>query len=257
MIDTHSHIFDEQFDDDRPEAIKRALEAGVENIILPAIDSTTHQKLIDTSLEYPGICIPAMGLHPTSVNDNPQWREELATIERYFDELPVSFCAVGEVGLDLYWSRDYLDHQLEALRFQIEIAIKADLPLIIHTREAWDEMFDLLRPFAGKIRGVFHSFSGTTEHWKTIRRLDNLRVGIGGVITYKKSYLKNIVREIPLEFILLETDSPYLPPVPYRGKRNESSYLPIIAHAIAEAKNITAEDVSSATTSTARRLFNL
>lgn len=257
MIDTHSHIFDTQFDTDRGEAMRRAVDAGVEKIILPAIDSASHEKLIRTAIDYPGVCIPAMGLHPTSVNDNPAWPDELAIVEEYYREPPVRFYAVGEVGLDMHWSRDFLEQQIEAFVAQIELAVTYDLPLIIHTRDAWDEMLAVMKPYAGKVRGVFHSFSGDAGHWEAIRRMGNFMVGIGGVVTYGKSNLRETLTRIPMEYILLETDSPYLPPVPLRGKRNESSYLPIIARAVAAVKGITTAEVDRITTANAKMLFNI
>ena len=257
MIDTHSHIFDEQFDVDRRQAVARAVEAGVERIILPAIDSSSHERMLDTAAKYQNVCVPAMGLHPTSINGNPAWRDELATVEKYFRELPAAFCAVGEVGLDLYWSRDSLDWQREALAAQVELAIRADLPLIIHTRDAWPEMLDLLAPYSGRVRGVFHSFSGTAREWEAVRRMDGFMTGIGGVVTYKKSGLKELLHDIPIEKILLETDSPYLAPTPHRGKRNESAYLPVIVGAVAEAKGLTIPEVDRITTDNARALFGL
>lgn len=257
MIDTHSHIFDSAFDEDRSETIQRAINAGVERFILPAIDSESHNQLIDIVRKFPNLCYGAIGLHPTSVNDNPEWRTELALVERYLAEEPLKWVAVGEIGLDLYWSRDFLTEQSEAFITQVEMAINHDLPLIIHTRDAWDEMMEVITPYAERTRGVFHSFSGEPRHLDAITRMKNYYIGVGGVVTYKKSALPGMLRDFPLERILLETDSPYLPPVPHRGSRNESSYLNLVAEKIATIKEISVEDVKKITTNSAIKLFFL
>lgn len=255
MIDTHTHIFDEAFDADRDQVVTRATAVGVQKMVLPAIDSQSHDRVIDTVKKFPNICYGAMGLHPTSVNDNPNWREELAIVEKYLAEKPLEWVAIGEVGLDLYWSRDYLQEQTEAFRRQIELAARYDLPLIIHTRDAWDEMMEVIAPYATTTRGVFHSFSGEERHIEKILNMDTYYIGVGGVVTYKKSNLPEMLTDIPLERIVLETDSPYLPPVPHRGKRNESSYLELIAARLADIKGTTIEDVKKITTNSAIKLF--
>lgn len=258
LIDTHSHLFDSQFDEDLPLVLERAAQASVVGVILPAIDSSSHEAMLRLAESYPNSCFPTMGLHPTSVNDNPCWLEELDLVRAYLCDPRYHFYAVGEIGLDLYWSRDFMQQQIQALIFQIELAIEHNLPLILHVREAWDEILDLLTPYAGRVRGVFHSFSGSVEHWNKIDKLfPEFMVGLSGPLTYKKSQLPDIVKLIPLERIVLETDSPYLPPVPYRGKRNESSYVTLVAEQVARIKEVDIEQVAAVTSDNARRLFAL
>lgn len=257
LIDTHTHIFDSAFQDDRAQVVERATLAGVVKMVLPGIDSQSHQSLIDTVRQFPGICYGAIGLHPTSVNDNPQWQRELEVVGELLEQKPLEWVAVGEIGLDLYWSRDFLDRQIQVLTHQVELAILNNLPVIIHTRDAWDEIIEVLQPYLGRFKGVFHSFSGELSHLEQLLRYDDIYIGIGGVVTYKKSNLPDIIATTPLERILLETDSPYLPPVPYRGKRNESSYLHLIAHRIAELKQIDVAQVAQVTQSNAQRLFKI
>lgn len=241
MIDSHTHIFDKAFDGDREAVIQRAAAEGVERMILPAIDSASHGALIECLDKYPSVCFGAIGLHPTSVNDNPAWEKELELVVSFLECHSGRWVAIGEVGLDLYWSKDFLKEQQHAFVKQIELALAKNLPLIIHTRDAWDEMITLTEPYIRDMRAVFHSFSGQEHHLSKILQYDNIYIGMGGVVTYNKSALPELLKDVPLERILLETDAPYLPPVPYRGKRNESSYLPLIAAKIAEIKG---EDVN-------------
>lgn len=271
LIDTHSHIYCPDFDTDRNEAVLRAQEVGVEVFILPAIDSESNGAMFRMSREVPN-CYPLIGLHPTSVNDNPQWRTELAEVERLLAacnggkssapigsaERPVErFWGVGEVGLDLYWSTEWKHEQEEAFRRQIELSIEYNLPLVIHTRAAWEPMLDLLEVYKGRVRGVLHAFSEGIEVYERIQRLGGFMVGIGGVVTYKKSALIESVPVMDLADIVLETDSPYLPPVPFRGKRNESAFLIYICNRVAELKGVTPEEVAEATTQNAKQLFGL
>ncbi|MDR0954187.1 MAG: TatD family hydrolase [Rikenellaceae bacterium] len=257
-IDTHTHLYDERFDGDRGEAIGRATQAGVSRLFLPATDSASHGALIALAKAYPARCYAMMGFHPTSANDNPRWREELELVARLLDEAPVPFYAIGETGLDLYWSRDFLREQEEALRFQIELALSHDLPIVLHVREAFEETIALLSDYRTRgLRGVFHSFAGTTDHYRRMRTLGDFRFGIGGVVTYKNAKLAPVVAEMELADLVLETDSPYLPPVPHRGERNESAYLPLIATKIAELQGISPETVAQTTTETALRLFRI
>lgn len=257
FIDTHSHIFDTKFDEDFKEAMERAHSVGVTRQLLPAIDSESHAALLKRVEEHPGALFAAMGLHPTSVNDNPVWRDELEIVREYFNS-GRRFYAVGEVGLDLYWSRDFLSEQQEALKAQIEIAIDHSLPLIIHTRDAWSEMIELLKEYRGAaLRGVFHGYSSTVEDYIALSEMGDFYVGIGGVVTFKKSTLAEVVAEIPLDRILLETDSPYLAPHPNRGKRNEPSYIPLIATKIAQIKDLSIEEVAEQTNRNAEALFGI
>ncbi|MEG1606604.1 MAG: TatD family hydrolase [Mucinivorans sp.] len=254
MIDTHSHIFDEAFDADRAQVIARAVEAGVELMVMPAIDSQSYARMFEVARCYPN-CRPTIGLHPTSINENPRYKEELSLVRTIARNSPCPLVAIGEVGLDLHWSSDFLAQQQYALCYQIELALELKLPLILHTRQAWEPTFEILDNYDTAC-GVFHSFSGEAESWRRIEPM-NFYVGIGGSVTYKKSLLPKILPQIPLERILLETDAPYLTPQPYRSERNESCHLNIVAARIAQIKGVTLEQVQHVTTQNARRLFNL
>lgn len=259
LIDTHSHLYDTAFDADRDQALARAAEAGVEQLLLPAIDSQSHGPLLELCRRNPGRCRPMMGLHPTSVNDNPRWREELALVARYLETPPEGihrFCAVGEIGLDFYWSRDYRAEQIEAFRQQIDLARRFGLPVVIHTRDAWPEMVALMREYTG-LRGVFHAFSDSVESYRALRDCGDLVFGIGGVVTFKNSALAQVVQQMDLHEIVLETDCPYLTPAPHRGERNESAYVRYICEKVAQLKGLTPEQVAEATTANAERIFNL
>lgn len=257
LIDTHSHLYEPEFDTDRAEAMERAAAAGVERLLLPAIDSESHERLFEMCRRWPERCFPMMGLHPTSVNDNPAWREELALVEKHLENSPVGeFCAVGEIGLDFYWSNDFRAEQTEAFERQIELALQYNLPIAVHTRSAWAEMCEVIEHFRGRgLRGVFHAYSDGVETYRRLHECGDFLFGIGGVVTFKKSPLAEVVREIPLEKLVLETDCPYLTPVPFRGQRNESAYVRYICDKIAEIKGITPEQVASQTTANAERMF--
>ena len=261
LTDTHSHLYEPEFDTDRSAAIARAKAAGVQHLLLPAIDTASHDRLFDLCRAYPEFCFPMMGLHPTSVNDNPQWREELCRVEQFLANPPAGisrFCAVGEIGLDFYWSRDFKEQQFEAFCHQIELAIHYDLPIAVHTREAWPETVALIREFRGRgLRGVFHAYSDGLETYHILKELGDFRFGIGGVVTFKKSKLADVVREMALEDLVLETDCPYLTPSPHRGERNESAYVRFVCDKVAELQGISPETVATVTTATARRLFAL
>lgn len=256
MIDSHTHIFDERFDGDRAAALDRALEAGVDRFILPATLPCEYPALLAVVGEDPRY-IATMGLHPIAMNDNPDFRDDLMLVREYLEHPPVRFVAIGEVGLDLHWQTDFLDDQIKAFEYQIELAIEFDLPLILHVRDAWEYVFDIMEPYKGRIRGVFHSFSGSVEHVQKIEALGGFLYGINGTVTYKKSLLAEVLPMIPMEKIVLETDSPYLPPDGHRGDRNESAYIPIIAAKIAQIKEITIEEVDRITTENTIKLFNL
>ena len=255
LIDTHSHIYAEEFDADRDEAIRRAREAGVERLLLPAIDSESHGRLFDTVRRYPDHCTPMMGLHPTSINDNPRWREELALVERYLCSPPEGvgrFCAVGEIGLDYYWDDRFKAEQLEAFTKQCRLAATYDLPVAIHTRAAWKDMCRTVetetkaaREKGLRLRGVFHAFAEDADTYRQLKECGDFLFGIGGVVTFKKSRLADTVREMELDDLVLETDCPYLTPVPYRGQRNESGYIPYICNKIAALKGTTPEEVAA------------
>ena len=261
LIDTHSHLYEPEFDPDREEALARAAAEGVGRLLLPAIDSESHERLFDLCRRHPGRCIPMMGLHPTSVNCNPRWREELARVEEYLQTPPEGiggFCAVGEIGLDLYWSRDFREEQTEAFHRQIELALHHGLPIAVHTRDAWTETVELIRTFRGRgLRGVFHAFSDGLETYRALKECGEFLFGIGGVVTYKKSRIADVVREMELGDLVLETDCPYLPPVPHRGERNESAYVRYVCAKVAELKGLAPEEVAAATTAAAERMFGL
>ncbi|WP_418982433.1 TatD family hydrolase [Alistipes sp.] len=261
LIDTHSHLYEPEFDPDREAALARATAAGVGRLLLPAIDSASHERLFELCRSHPGQCIPMMGLHPTSVNDNPRWREELALVERYLETPPARigrFCAVGEIGLDLYWSRDFEAEQTEAFRRQIDLALQHDLPIAVHTRDAWPETLALLREYRGQgLRGVLHAYSDGLETYRELKNCGDFFFGIGGVVTFKKSKLAETVQQMELANLVLETDCPYLTPAPHRGERNESAYVRLVCDKVAELKEVTAEEVAAATTANAVRLFGL
>lgn len=254
-IDTHAHLFSPDFDADLDQTITRAREAGIGAIILPAVDSHSHDALLRTVRTYPDICYAAIGVHPTSVNEVCNWREELRIMRRLLKEQPVPFYAIGEVGLDMYWNSTNLSNQSQALAIQAQLSIEYNLPMILHVREAWNAIFPLLDPLAGQIRGVFHSFQGGLRDWEHIRDLGGFAVGLGGYITYKNSPVCKVIEQIPLEDIVLETDSPYLTPVPFRGTRNESSHIPVIAAKVAEIKGVSVEQVMEVTTARAKSIF--
>lgn len=258
MIDTHSHFYVSAFDEDRLAALERARESGIQTIVLPAIDSATHAALFAMSREH-ACCKPLMGLHPTSVNDNPRWREELALVEGYLKQPPGGierFFGIGETGIDLHWSRDFLADQTEVFERHIELSLDYGLPLVIHARDAWNEVFGSLEKYAGRgLRGVLHAFSGGVGEYERANNLGDFAIGISGVVTYKRGPLDDVVRGVPLEAIVLETDCPYLTPEPHRGTRNESSYLTFIRDRVAFLRGVEAAEVERVTTENARRIF--
>lgn len=268
LIDTHSHLYDEAFDADRSVALARALDAGVGQLLLPAIDSESHEALFALCREAPEQTHPMMGLHPTSINENPRWREELARVEHYLDNPPtgIRFCAVGEIGLDFYWSQDYVAEQTEAFIAQLRMAARRDLPVAIHTRAAWEAMEEVIgaeyaaaKTRGERLRGVFHAYSEDAETYRRLKALTegNFLFGIGGVVTYKKSIVAQAVPEMALTDLVLETDCPYLTPVPHRGTRNESAYVRHTAEKVAELKGLTLEEIAAQTTQNAKMLFAL
>lgn len=254
LVDSHSHIYLSQFNDDILDVLRSAKEIGVGKIILPNIDAESITDLLNTVTLDPDTCIPAMGLHPGSVRED--YKEQLEVV---FNELEKGFYkGVGEIGVDLYWpeNRAFISEQKEAFAAQLDLALRMNLPVIIHARESYDEIFDVIDSFTIKPKGVFHCFSGDSVHaQKAIE--SGFYLGIGGVVTYKKSNLPSIVESIPLRKILLETDAPFLPPVPHRGKRNEPAYVALVAEKIAEIKGCSFKEVAEVTTSNALTLFNL
>lgn len=252
LIDSHAHIYSPEFDQDRAAAIDRARDCGVSRIVMPNVDHSTIDAMLDAESRYPGVCTAAMGLHPCSVKKD--FHKELYMVEDWLSKR--KFAAVGEMGTDLYWDKTFWEEQKEAFVIQTGWARQYGLPLIIHCRETLDETIGLVEGLQdGNLTGVFHCFTGTAEQAEKIIRL-NFFLGIGGVSTFRKGGLDLVLPEVPLENMLLETDSPYLAPVPYRGKRNESSYIPLIARRVAEIKKVSYEAVASVTSENALRLFN-
>lgn len=253
MIDTHTHLYSEQFDNDRAEAIQRAIDKGVEQFFLPAIDSETHRKMIDLEAQYPDKIHAMMGLHPCSVQPE-SWEKELQLVRNYIDQR--DFVAIGEIGIDLYWDKSTLDIQVKAFEQQIDWAIEKDLPIVIHTRESFDETFEVLeRKKHPKLRGIFHCFSGNLEQAQHAIDL-NFILGIGGVVTFKNGKIDQFLNQIPLDKIVLETDSPYLAPVPFRGKRNESAYLDLVAGKLVDVYKKDFAEINQVTTENALRVFS-
>ena len=253
MIDTHTHLYSEEFDLDRNEMIERAISKGVSKFFLPAIDSTNHHQMLALEKEYPNQIFSMMGLHPCYVKTET-WEQELKIVENYLNER--SFPAIGEIGIDLYWDKTTLEIQIKAFEKQIDWAIERDLPIVIHTRESFDEVFAVLeRKKHPKLRGIFHCFSGNLEQAKHAIDL-NFILGIGGVVTFKNGKIDQFLHEIPLDKIVLETDSPYLAPVPHRGKRNESSYLDLVAGKLVDIYGKDFSEIDRITTENANRIFN-
>lgn len=255
MIDTHTHLYDEAFDGDRDAAVQRAVEAGVELMVLPAIDSKSHGRQEQLAEQYPERFRQMMGLHPTSVDDG--FEAELEIVRQRLFGGETEYVAVGEVGLDLYWDTTYIEQQREALTRQMQWADELGLPVCLHVRKAYNELFGILKRLnRPRYRGVMHCFGGSMqEAHKAIEM--GFCLGVGGVATFKNATLGTIAATVPLESLVLETDAPYLAPVPYRGKRNESAYLPFVAAHIAALRGVTPAEVAETTTATARSLFNL
>jgi TatD DNase family protein len=253
LTDSHAHLYLEHFDPDRDQVIGNAIQKGVKYMLLPNIDKESILPMMQLAGKYPGHCFPMMGLHPTSVG--PDYADQLEAVKSWLKK--GKFYAIGEMGIDLYWDKTYFAEQQDAFRIQVELALEYDLPLVIHSRNSFDEIFRLMdEVWQPGLKGVFHCFTGTLEQAEHIINLGFL-LGIGGVITYKNSGLPEVIEKISLEHLLLETDAPFLAPVPYRGKRNESAFIPDIAQKIAEIKKVTIEDIAKITTQNAINLFHL
>jgi TatD DNase family protein len=254
FVDTHSHLYLEEFNLDRDDTIRRAINSGTLKMLLPNIDSSSWEPMLQLCRQFPNNCYPMAGLHPTSVNAE--------TVESELSEVGMrlqteEFVAIGEIGIDLYWDRTFLMEQEEALNWQLLLARKYKLPVVIHMRNSFDEIWKVLEPLTGKgLTGVFHCFSGNLEQAHKV--IDaGFMLGIGGVVTFKNSGLQDVVKAIGLDHLVLETDSPYLAPMPYRGQRNESSYIPIIAAKIAEITGKPLQKVAAITTENANKLFRI
>lgn len=251
LIDTHTHLYLEPFDGDRQQAVDRAREASVRRLLMPNVDASTIPALMDAAGAFPSACLPMMGLHPTSVK--ARFEEELEVVGDWLAK--GGFVAVGETGLDLYWDKTFLAEQIEALKRQAEWALQYDLPLVLHSRKSLNELFEVLRAYRGSgLRGVFHCFPGNVPDAEKAIEL-GFFLGIGGVVTYKNSTMAKVVAALGTDHLVLETDAPYLPPVPYRGRRNESAFIPVIARKVAELTGQNPEEVARATTANARTLF--
>ncbi|MCB0566731.1 MAG: TatD family hydrolase [Phaeodactylibacter sp.] len=251
LIDTHTHIYLEQFDEDREEMIQRALDSGVEQFFLPNIDSSSITRMMQMEEAHPGRCFAMMGLHPCSVKEN--FQEELAIVRDWLDERP--FCAVGEIGIDLYWDKTFIEQQKEAFLLQMEWARELGIPIVIHSRDATDLLIDLVeKNIDERLKGIFHCFSGTEEQARRIIEL-GFYLGIGGVLTFKNAGLDKVMEKVAMEHVVLETDSPYLAPVPWRGKRNESAYVRLVAEKLAALKGVSAQEVAEVTARNAEQLF--
>jgi TatD DNase family protein len=253
VIDTHTHLYSNEFISDIDVVIQRASNQGVDKFYLPAIDSTTHEQMIALEKKYPGKCIAMMGLHPCSVKEN--YLGELQIVEAFFAKR--KFAAVGETGLDFYWDKTFIAEQHDAFRRQMELAVQYKLPIVIHTRKAMAETIAVVKEYAAKgVTGIFHCFGGNYKDAVEIIDM-GFYLGIGGVLTYKNAGLVEVIEKIDLQYLVLETDAPYLTPVPFRGKRNESSYLKYILEKLAQIKNAAAEEVAAITTANAQKIFGV
>ncbi len=258
FIDTHTHLYTEEFDADREEVVRRATESGAKHLILPNIDEMSLPNMLALCKDYPQLCHPCIGLHPTELPANP--KPTLDRMEKMLEDTDHPFVAIGEVGIDLYWDSSRRDEQIEVLQRQAEWAVRYGLPIIIHTRSAHREIVDTLIPFADKLAGgIFHCFGGTEEEARELLTLfPRFLLGIGGVVTFKKSSLPETLRNaVPTERIVVETDAPYLAPTPHRGRRNEPAFIPLIIQKLAETYDITYAAMEQQTTANAEKLFNL
>ena len=254
FIDTHTHLFSDSFDEDQDEMIQRAISSGVEKLLLPNIDVSSIDAMHLLAAKYPDNCYPMMGLHPGYVKET--WKDDLSIIEKNL--FSNKYVAVGEIGMDLYWDKTFQKEQAEVFIQQIKWAKELKLPIVIHAREAFQEIFNIVDKMNDDtLFGVFHCFTGTVEQAQHILNYGGFKLGIGGVLTYKKAELDKVIETISIDHLVLETDSPYLPPTPHRGKRNESSYLLHIAEKLADVYQISLKEVEEKTTKNAKEIFNL
>lgn len=252
LTDTHTHLYAEHFNTDIDLVIKNCIAKGVKKLFLPNIDSSSIAGMMALAEKYPTTCFPMMGLHPTSVKTN--YLEELAVVENWLANH--QFCAVGEIGIDLYWDKTLLKEQQDALRFQINLAKKYNLPFVIHCRDSFNEIFEILDELNDeKMKGIFHCFTGNLEQANHIINYGGFKLGIGGVVTFKNSGLEEVLKQVDIKHLVLETDSPYLAPVPYRGKRNESSYLLTIAEKLSDIYQLPTQKIAEITTQNSVEVF--
>lgn len=252
FIDTHTHLYSDSFEEDRDEMIQRALDASVHKMLLPNIDVHSIAGMLDLEKQFPENCFPMMGLHPTSVQAD--WEEQLSIIEKHL--FSRKFIAIGEIGIDLYWEQTFKEQQVQAFIKQIEWAKELQIPIVIHARNSFPEIFEVLDQYNDdRLTGVFHCFTGTIEDARKVQGYGGFLFGIGGVLTFKKSGLDEVVRQLSLDELILETDSPYLSPSPNRGKRNESAYIPFIADKLSDVFEISIEKIAEMTSKNAEKLF--
>ena len=251
LIDTHTHLYSEEFDGDRKEAVERCLANHITKLYLPNVDSESIPRMLELEKQFPENCFAMMGLHPCSVKEN--YKEELAIAKSWLDKR--KFAAIGEIGIDLYWDKTFFKEQQEAFATQINWALEFNLPIVIHCREAFDEIYEVLSSFKKLPAGIFHCFSGSKEQADKVIALGGFKLGIGGVLTFKNSGLDKVVEQLDMQHLVLETDSPYLAPIPFRGKRNESSYVKLVAEKLSQLKNISLEEVAELTTKNAIGIF--
>lgn len=256
LIDSHSHLFLEEFAEDLPEVMHRASDAGISHIFMPNIDSSTLEPLLKVCSDYPDLCYPMVGLHPTSVDEN--YKNELDAVYQQLQQPQPGFVAIGEIGLDLYWDRTFLKEQLVAFEQQVKWALEYDLPIVVHCREAFSYIYNVLAPYKNSgLTGIFHSFTGDAQEAASMLEFAGFMIGINGVVTFKKSSVPAVLPKIPLDRLVLETDSPYLTPVPYRGKRNESAFVKYTAAKVAEVYEISLEKVAEVTSNNALKVFGM
>ncbi len=254
FIDTHTHLYVNAFDEDRSEVLQRAIEAGVELFLLPNIDVDTIDAMNQLVTDFPKNCFPMMGLHPGNVKED--WKEQLTKMET--ELIRGNYIAIGEIGMDLYWDKTFIEAQKEAFKIQVNWAKERKLPIVIHARDAFDEIFEILDELNDEnLRGIFHCFTGTKEQADKIMSYGDFLLGIGGVLTYKNAKIDEAIQHLSIDKIVLETDAPYLPPVPFRGKRNESSYVLHVAEKLADVFNLSLKEIELKTTKNAKKMFNL
>ncbi len=254
FVDTHTHLFTDAFDEDRDIVVQRAIDAGIQYLLLPNIDGGTINAMHQLEKAYPNNCFSMMGLHPGSVKEN--WEEELAKVKEHL--FSRKYVAVGEIGMDLYWDTTFIEEQRQAFRQQVSWAKELKIPIAIHARDAFDEIFAILDEMNDEnLIGVFHCFTGNLEQARHIESYGGFKMGIGGVVTYKKAAMDQVLTHVDLKHLILETDSPYLSPVPFRGKRNESSYVVHIAEKLSDIYGVPLKEIEEATTKSALELFNL
>ncbi len=255
LRDTHAHWDVKEFKNDLAQAIARAQTAGVQQFIVPAVNQSTHAAIVQVAQEFPCVCFACTGLHPTDVKAD--WRTELDFVGHQLAHTN-HFVAIGETGIDCYWSKEFVEEQKIVFEQQLRWSVQYDLPVIVHARDSFDVIFDVLDKVKSlPLRGVFHAYSGSMELYERIRRYGDFKIGVGGVVTFKKAHLAEVVQRVSLGDIVLETDAPWLAPVPHRGTRNESSYIPLVAQKVAELRGCSVEEVAERTTENAEKLFKL